>query len=209
MDWRNRSFTTAEDREHFEVFARRDGYIGRESLCETPHRTLLEACACAGIISTGSDLERYQEEIEIITFQGRIPNLLTAGATRVVSRNEIVRTITEQSKKIIPPKIRAYKALRHGDQESCPIRHANLLELAICEGIYIEDRGFMPCGLCTKKAIAVFTERLCTRHDQTLMIVDTFDQHIVTLPELEMGIELAQLKVQNQHRIAEPMRLAS
>lgn len=94
MDWRNRSFTTAEDREHFEVFARRDGYIGHESLCEASHRTLLETCACAGILSTGSDLERYQKEIEIITFQGSTPDLLTAGATRVESRNEIVSTIT-------------------------------------------------------------------------------------------------------------------
>ena len=49
MDWRNRSFTAVEDREHYEVFARRGGYIGHESLCETPHRTLLDACACAGI----------------------------------------------------------------------------------------------------------------------------------------------------------------
>lgn len=61
MDWRNRSFTAVEDREHYEVFARRGGYIGHESLCETPHRTLLDACACAGILSTDSDLERYQK----------------------------------------------------------------------------------------------------------------------------------------------------
>ncbi len=209
MDWRNRSFTTAEDREYFEVFARRDGYIRHESLCETPHRTLLEACACAGILSTGSDMERYQKEIEIITFQGSTPDLFTAGATRVVGRNEIVRTITEQSDKTIPPEVRAYKAMRHGDEESCPDRHANLLELAICEGIYEEGRGFTPCELCSKETIGIFTERLCTRHDKTLVIVGTLDQHIVTLPELEMGIELAQLKAQNECRMAEPTKLSS
>lgn len=135
MDWRNRSFTTAEEREQLEVFGTRDGYIGHQSLCETPHRTLPEACACAGIISTGSDMERYQIEFEIITFQGRTPDLFTAGVTRVVGRNEIVRTITEQSDKTIPPKVQAYKALRHGEEESCPDRDANLLELAICKGI--------------------------------------------------------------------------
>ena len=53
-------------------------------------------------------------------------------------------------------------------------------------------RDFTPCDLCSNETIGIFPERLCTRHDQTLVIVDTFDQNIVTLPELEMGIELAQ-----------------
>ena len=30
MGWRKRSFTTAERKEHFEVFARRNGYIGHD-----------------------------------------------------------------------------------------------------------------------------------------------------------------------------------
>lgn len=70
-------------------------------------------------------------------------------------------------------------------------------------------RDFSPCDLCSKETIGIFPERLCIRHDQTLVIVDTFDQHIVTLPELEMGIELAQLKAQNECRMAEPTKLSS
>ena len=59
----------------------------------------------------------------------------------------------------------------------------------------------MNATICAKP-IAVFTDRLCTRHDQTLVIVDTCGQHIFTLPELEMGIEMAQLKEQNECRIS-------
>lgn len=135
--------------------------------------------------------------------------MYTAGATRVASRHEIVRTIKKHSEEVIPKKVRAYKALRREDEENCPHRHANLLDLAICEGIYVVGRGFTPCDLCSKGTKAIFTERLCTWHDQTLVIVDTADQHIVTLPELEMGIELAQLKAQNECRISEPTKLAS
>ena len=66
----------------------------------------------------------------------------------------------------------------------------------------------MNATICAKP-IVVFTDRLCIRHDQTLVIVDTSGQHIFTLPELEMGIEMTQLKEQNECRISEPTKLAS
>jgi len=49
--------------------------------------------------------EWYQKEIEIVTFQASTPDLFTAGATRVISRNEVVRTIARQSDKVILMKV--------------------------------------------------------------------------------------------------------
>ena len=202
MDWQ--TYTSNPGSHLYEAFAIRDGYFSRQSLCDEPHATLLEACVCAGILSTGLDMRRYQQEVEIVTFPVKNPNLFEAGTIRVVTTEEVTEAISKQRKKLSENRRRSFSATRTDSDENCPEEHETIIEVATCEGIFFKGRGFSPCEDCSTKTIGVFTETICTRHSQQVSIVDVPNNHTLSPYEIEMGIEIALLSEGAIRQIEQP-----
>ena len=147
----------------FEVFAiHKNGYFTREPLCaDHLHETLLDACVCANIKSVGKDMEKYGAAIEIVQLSGTT-DFFKNKNIKVITKQQILRAF----EKVTTPATLLYRAVN--GYGSCLHTHSTITEAAICADAYISDRGYSPCGTCSKEiGAAIFSQTPCFKHKQT------------------------------------------
>ena len=180
------------DNTGFLVFAiRNGGYFTREPLCShDAHRTLLDACVCAGIRSKGSDMERYGKEIEITLTEGTV-NLYTGQGITVIRKEQIVKAFETAAEKATAPESLSPIGYQAFDGYGiCGHSHDTITESAICAEAFEIGRGYSPCGKCAEKiGAAIFTDKPCYQHQQTSGVADLNGRYLLP-QELEFGMRI-------------------
>ena len=172
----------------FEVFGvHSGGYFTREPLCaDHLHETLLDACVCANIKSVGKDLEKYGAAIEIVQLSGTT-DFFKNKNLQVITKKQIQRAF----EKVTTPATLLYRAVN--GYGSCLHTHSTITEAAICADAYVTDRGYAPCGTCSKEiGAAIFSDIPCFEHQQTAGVEEINGRELGT-QEMDFGIQLEAL----------------
>ena len=175
--------------EKFEVFAiHKNGYFTREPLCaDHLHETLLNACVCANIKSARQDLEKYGVEVEIVQLSGTT-DFYKSKDLQVMTKQQILRAFEKATAQESP----TYRAIN--PYGSCLHRHSTITEAAICADAFVTDRGYAPCGTCSKEiGAAIFSQTPCFKHKQTAGVEEINGRELGT-QEIHFGIQLEALQ---------------
>ena len=173
----------------FEVFAIHSrGYFTREPLCDSHlHETLLDACVCANIKSVGKDMEKYGAAIEIVQLSGTT-DFFKNKNIKVITKQQILRAF----EKVTTPATLLYRAVN--GYGSCLHTHSTITEAAICADAFVTDRGYAPCGTCSKEiGAAIFSQTPCFKHKQTAGVEEINGRELGT-QEIHFGIQLEALQ---------------
>ena len=166
----------------FEVFAiHKNGYFTREPLCDSHlHETLLDACVCANIKSVGKDMEKYGVEVEIVQISGTT-DFFKNKNLGVITKQQILRAF----EKVTTPATLLYRAVN--GYGSCLHTHSTITEAAICADAFVSDRGYSPCGTCSKEiGAAIFSQTPCFKHKQTAGVEEINGRELGT-QEMHLG----------------------
>ena len=172
----------------FEVFAIHSrGYFTREPLCDSHlHETLLDACVCANIKSVGKDMEKYGAAIEIVQLSGTT-DFFKNKNIKVITKQQILRAF----EKVTTPATLLYRAVN--GYGSCLHTHSTITEAAICADAFVTDRGYAPCGTCSKEiGAAIFSQTPCFKHQQTAGVEEINGR--AWTQEIHFGIQLEALQ---------------
>ena len=173
----------------FEVFGVHSrGYFTREPLCDSHlHETLLDACVCANIKSVGKDMEKYGVEVEIVQLSGTT-DFFKNKNIKVITKQQILRAF----EKVTTPATLLYRAVN--GYGSCLHTHSTITEAAICADAFVTDRGYAPCGTCSKEiGAAIFSQTPCFKHQQTAGVEEISGRPLGT-QEIHFGIQLEALQ---------------
>ena len=174
--------------EKFEVFAiHKNGYFTREPLCaDHLHETILDACVCANIKSARQDMEKYGVEVEIVQLSGTT-DFFKNKNLQVITKQQILRAF----EKVTTPATLLYRAVN--GYGSCLHTHSTITEAAICADAFVTDRGYAPCGTCSKEiGAAIFSQTPCFKHQQTAGVEEISGRPLGT-QEIYLGIQLEAL----------------
>ena len=172
----------------FEVFGvHSGGYFTREPLCaDHLHETILDACVCANIKSARQDMEKYGVEVEIVQLSGTT-DFFKSKNLRVMTKEQIVRTFNTDTTQATL----SYRAFN--GYGSCLHNHSTITKAAICADAYVIDRGYAPCGSCSKElGAAIFSQTPCFKHQQTAGVEEISGRPLGT-QEIYLGIQLEAL----------------
>ena len=174
----------------FEVFAIHSrGYFTREPLCtDHLHKTILDACVCANIKSVGKDMEKYGVEVEIVQLSGTTTDFFKNKNIKVITKQQILRAF----EKATTPATLLYRAVN--GYGSCLHTHSTITEAAICADAFVSDRGYSPCGTCSKEiGAAIFSQTPCFKHQQTAGVEEISGRPLAT-QEIHLGMQLEALQ---------------
>ncbi len=174
----------------FEVFGiHEDGYFNREPLCASHHHlTILQAAVCANIRSLGTeDISKYGVEVEIVMLSGS-SDFYRQKDMEVITKEKVERALEKATAQKTP----MYKAVNaYG---FCLHRHTTITEAAICADAFVTDRGYAPCGTCSKKiGAAIYSQTPCSKHKQIAGVEELNGRQLAT-QEVYFGMQLETLQ---------------
>ena len=106
----------------------------------------------------------------------------------VITKQQILRAF----EKVTTPATLLYRAVN--GYGSCLHTHSTITEAAICADAYIFDRGYSPCGTCSKEiGVFIFSDIPCFKHKQTVGVEELNGRELGT-QEMHFGIQLEALQ---------------
>ena len=94
--------------------------------------------------------------------------------------------------KVTTPATLLYRAVN--GYGSCLHTHSTITEAAICADAFVTDRGYAPCGTCSKEiGAAIFSQTPCFKHQQTAGVEEISGRPLAT-QEIHFGIQLEALQ---------------
>ena len=104
-----------------------------------------------------------------------------------MTKQQILRAF----EKVTTPATLLYRAVN--GYGSCLHTHSTITEAAICADAFVTDRGYSPCGTCSKEiGAAIFSQTPCFKHQQTAGVEEISGRPLGT-QEIYLGIQLEAL----------------